>query len=237
MKISKIILCFLLVLTLKTNHAQTCLLHYHSIDIVIGAEAGVVHLAAKDSDERPFDILNSRDNAETIKSNLRAGLNYNYALNERLVLKTGVHYFNPGYKAKKLNGLNEEEQSQLKSVGLLDNAEGIQYTYHFLEIPSVLRYITTRQGCMSYIEAGISSNIYLQSRITQDSNKAIHFKDNINKVNLAANLAVGGEFYLFEETLAFIQLATRYQLQPITNDDIDERIVSLGIQSGVRLAF
>ena len=99
----------------------------------------------------------------------------------------------------------------------------------------MLRYVYTKSWCKSYIEGGISTNYYLQTRITPPNesdvpNEWLQVQENINRWSWMANLAIGAEFWFADQIPVFIQMTGRYQLNPIQNENIAERFVGLGIE-------
>ena len=62
----------------------------NSVDLIIGSDLGYRVIEANSNDQKVIDHLRFRRNVEEAKHNFRIGFNYNFALSEKLFLKSGL---------------------------------------------------------------------------------------------------------------------------------------------------
>jgi len=216
----------------------------NSIDFIFGLEYGHRLLSNSENDNADLDnLIRFRNNAERGNGNYRVGFNYNFLLTQKLFLKTGILYVNTGYKTKSPANYTGGEEIRL-SESAINPYSGTYYRqiYQMLEFPLAIRYVYSDNWCKSYVEAGFSANHYLQTKLKgKDAND-----ENINRVlnqetvrpwNFSTALAIGAEFLIQESLPAFIQMTARYQLSPLTELEVEERLVAVGIETGVRYEF
>ena len=180
------------------------------------------------------------------KSALRLGFNYNYKLARNLYLKTGLRYANPGYERTfyKVPIISNSTEITLRDQSVNYQIDQIKsYKYHLIETPLMLRYVYSSKCVKTYIEGGISSNVYLGSHVKtnlaqSESEMENGFeKEALKKVHLAAHFSFGADVLTWNQCALFIQLNTKYSLQNIREENYQEKHISLGWQSGVRYHF
>lgn len=103
-----------------------------------------------------------------------------------------------------------------------------QYDYQLVEIPIGLRYILSWSLCKPYVEFGIAPKDEFNNKIT--------IEEQINQFNFIGFLATGGDFIISEHFSGFTQLVAvgRYQLNNLRIGEPEERILSLGLEVGIR---
>ena len=238
-------LCLLVItafLCLESTAQRWNLNHKNSIDFIFGVDYNF-RLLSSDSNEEGADLLvAARNREERAGNNLRLGFNYNYFLSEKLFLKSGISFSNPGYKANVLLSLQEEGQILRAHPEFFQSAKSLDYRNFYLEMPLAVRYVYSDLWCKSFVEAGISSNLYLGSRIKSiredgEIEKIRIVEDDIARHHLSANISIGGEFIMYKRFPVFVQLVTHVQLTNIERNLINERLVSIGLETGVRHEF
>lgn len=237
--------------TLKLITASLCLIcfinlvnaqgHYrlnNSIDIVVGADLGY-RLIQETKNHQEVQQKENRDNLERLKSNYRFGLNYIQGLSSRFCIRTGLRYANPGFTI-----LNAEKLDLSKDINAVEKKyslhEGLdyKYSYHILEIPLGIRYVVSNSACNPYIEAGIAPSFYLNTKIKEEGSSSFLKKEAISEWNYIAFFSTGGDFALNDKLNAFTQIMARYQLNNLRQAaEIKEQILSVGIETGIRLQF
>lgn len=238
-----LIILFVFALSFNTAIAQRWnLAQKNSIDFVLGVDQGFWLLSADSKEVTIRDQVQRRKDLEREKPAFRIGFNYNYALGQRLFLKSGLRLINPGYRSRNLLSVSAAEREQFPDFPSSSTQE-FNYNYLFLEVPLAMRYVYSRSWCKSYLEAGISGYYYLGTRIHDPetagstSSTNFHFQEQITSFSWMANLAIGAEFWVQNQIPVFIQLTGRYQLNNLVNEGIKERFVGLGIETGVRWLF
>jgi len=149
------------------------------------------------------------------KSALRLGFNYNYKLVRNLYLKTGLRYANPGYERtfyKESAGFNSTDL-ELRDQSIIYEVDQIKsYKYHLIETPLMLRYVYSSKCVKTYIEGGISSNVYLGSHVKTNLARAgseienTTQKEAIKKMHLAAHFSFGADVLTWNQCALFLQL-------------------------------
>ncbi len=214
----------------------------NSIDLIFGVEGGERLLRSTNDSPDEKEQINRRNNAERGKANYRIGFNYNYLVKEKFFLKTGLRYLNTGYKAKTPANMNREDQIHFTESRLMHfEASGYRQIYQMLELPLALRYVYSENWCMSYIEVGGSANHYLQTKLKgkdiEGNTRHLILEQAIKAWTFSTNVAIGAEFFIGNIIPAFIQMTARYQLTPLTDNAVEERLVALGLETGVRYVF
>lgn len=213
----------------------------NSVDLIMGGDFGFRVINYDDANPEAVQQYNNRNQFENYKLNYRVGLNYIHGLNANFSLKTGIRFSNPGFTVTNVenfdpaNDINTIEK-EIKT-GQIKNT--FQYNYQLIEIPLGLRYTLTNGVCEPYFELGLAGNIYWQTVVKTDRAvaeipRSLTLEENINTFNYVGFLSVGGNFYLSEKLSGFTQLVGRYQFNNLRESELEERIVGLGIEIGVR---
>ncbi|MFK7810115.1 MAG: outer membrane beta-barrel protein [Saprospiraceae bacterium] len=244
MKKAQLVIVFLLC-TLCYNNTLTAQLFTeykpNSIDLIVGVEYGHRLLYNQSGSENEESIIDFRNNKDKGKTNYRLGFNYNIQLKRKLYLKTGIRYVHAGYKTRSPFYTNYEQATEILEKDFQPHSGSyFQQIYQMLEFPLAIRYVYSENWCKSYIEAGLSANHHLQTKFigkTEDGERQqIVWDENINSWNLSSAIAIGAEFLIRRELPAFIQMTARYQITSLS-ESVGERLIAMGIESGVRYEF
>jgi len=214
----------------------------NTIDFVFGLDYGFRAIKGDERAPQVATLLDNRRGQEIPKLNYRIGFNYTFYLSETLMLKSGLRFTNPGFRTGLISTYDPTVDINEFPKQWDRNGNRYQFNYLFVEIPMMLRYVYSKNWCKSYVEFGLSSNIYMKSlileRIIEEEavNKSFVTED-INRFNVLVNFAIGAEMQLDRNFVSFVQLMTRYQLTNLRKSQLKEYIGGLGIESGVRFAF
>ena len=243
MKNYLMVLLAMLCLPVITTAQRWNLEKKHSIDIVAGVEVSFFQLSPTQSNHDQFAKIRQRTKEEILHSSHRFGIDYNFALTEKLFLKTGGRMLTSGYNSTAIETFNNSEKEQIVNFKQKGIEQSFNYKYKFVEIPLAARWVYTHNRCKSFIEGGLAGMVYLQSRVTKNDGTAefskpyVRLNEEVTPFHLYATLSIGGEFWITEDFPAYVKLNGRAQISDFINDGISERTQGLGIVSGVRYLF
>lgn len=240
----KILALFLCALPSLSQAQRWNLIHKNSIDIISGIELSANIIEPNSADIEDFKTVRKISPRSSINPSYRFGIDYNFALGEKWFLKSGGRFFQSGYRTENLDLFNSDDLEVLKRISQNKTIETIAYKYNFLEIPLMARWVYSGNRCKSFIEFGMSGNIYLSSKIRIHEDKGLNdlspfakLKEENALFHLTANLSIGGEFWITKELPAFIQLTGRSQINKLKSKGTKQRNIGIGIQSGLRYLF
>jgi len=209
-----------------------------SIDVVIGGDFGFRLLKGDDSSPGINEKLENREAFEKSKLNYRYGINYYQGISASWLIKTGIRFSNPGFSISSIEQIDVNVNiNDIKKAFLLNGPE-YRYKYQMLEIPLGLKYVISGSKCNPYVEFGASANLYSKTTIEEISNDGKkdfnQVKEKINKLNYIGFIGFGGNFYISENISGFSQFMLRYQLNNLRTDDVEERMVAMGLELGIK---
>jgi len=210
----------------------------NSIDIYSGVDLGYRLI-----NKQPLvsnEDTNNRS-SESINYSYRVGVNYTFGLSSRFALKTGVVFFNPGYSISKIKRIDFSEG--INNIQKEYELEGYRYRvqHNFIGIPLGIKYSLSKGICDPYIEFGVIPSYYLNTEVIEidiegNTNK-LKYNEEINRINLTSFFKVGGTFIIAEKLSGFIQLNANYQINNLRKEFPPEKLVTLGIEVGLRRYF
>jgi len=213
----------------------------NSVDIVVSGDLGYRLISPLSTSGESLE--RNRRTAESFKFNYKAGVNFNYGLNGSLLIKTGIRIANPGFSISTVEKIDftQEINDIVKLPLMLGDAEGFRYRvqYNLLQIPLGIKYVALGGFCEPYFELGIMPSFYGGTKVHQinangSRGTAINIEENINKVNFISFISAGGNYRITDDFSAFTQVVANYQLNNLRIGDLSERLVSIGIELGVR---
>lgn len=211
-----------------------------SIDFMTGIEYSYRFLKTSSNDEAINSILDYRD-GESGKLNFRAGFNYNQRISKKFHIKTGVRFASIGYKSVKGSRYGEIDPSPgLPTYEIPGEFQHIR-DYWFLELPIIARFEFNEKKISPFIEFGISSNIYLTTKIKiiRDDITRTEFydsaKSDFNRMYFSSNLSFGFNYHHSSKMIFFFQPIFRYHFTKLVDSPIKEYLYNLGIELGLRL--
>lgn len=241
-------LLILFLTSFSTLSAQRGLVYKqaNTIDILVGGDFGWRFIDGDESDPTVAEAINNRKQFEEFRLSYRFGINYYHGIGERLSLKTGIRFANPGFSISSVEPIDPEQN--INSIFKTYQYEGPEYRYKYqmIVVPLGLKYTIGGSFCNPYFELGISSNFYWRTSVEErifESNKLVDqntfiIEEPINRTNFIAFIGTGGDFVIANNIHGFTQLMARYQLNNLRSDKvIVERMVSLGMEVGVRYIF
>jgi len=180
----------------------------------------------------------------SINPTYRFGLDYNFALGQKWFLKSGGRFFQSGYTTNNLSYFEPDDLEALKRFSQNQVVDEVEYKYNFLQIPLVARWVYSGNRCKSFFEFGVEGNLHLNSKIRNYQEKGlgdlaqfVRLQENITPFHWGIMMSIGGEFWITKELPAFIQLNGRSQISKLETDGIKQKVIGMGIQSGIRYLF
>ncbi len=210
----------------------------NSIDVVIGGDFGFRMISRSSSTPETQQEFENRKNLERYKLNYRFGFNYYHGITGNISVKTGLRFANPGFSITdtKLEDLNEDINRIEKEW--VNGGSEYRYNYHMIEIPLGVKYVLSNTYCDPYFEAGVSANVYwktiVEERFYNGGSENNSISEDINKVNWIGFVASGGTFDISRKISGFIQLVARCQVNNLRSADLNERLISVGLEVGGR---
>ncbi len=160
------------------------------------------------------------------KVNFNFGINYNQLIRKKIWLKTGIGFTSLG-----------EQTKSFENVVTINN----KVSYHFLEIPFVLRFEFSKKKITPFFETGLSTMYYLQTRdkkCIENSKTVENYRDeNIQNIQISLNLGFGVSHSINKKLEIFLQTSIRCHLSKLENSNSDEYLWGSGLITGTRLKF
>lgn len=235
-KLNELLLAFLCLSFIGVN-AQSYNKLSNSLDLVIGADFGYRTINMDPAFGEFLFQQENRAKLERPQANYRIGLNYIQGLSSSWALKTGIRYATAGFNISSVEAFDISQDINLIDKNFSVLGSDYKYNYRFIEIPVGLRYVFNKSFCDPFIEFGIATNIYQHTQIFQDGNRELTKKESINKFNYFGYLSLGGDFEINDRLRGFTQLMGRYQFNKLRKGPLEERAVSLGLETGLRFHF
>ncbi|MGB3800989.1 MAG: outer membrane beta-barrel protein [Lewinella sp.] len=116
----------------------------------------------------------------------------------------------------------------------------IRHDMLFVEVPLLWHQSFGTMAWTPFVEVGFLPGAYLttRSQATGDGTSETNYHDDtqsaINRFQLSSALSLGVDHYCSERFGLFVQANYRYQLTPLANGGIKERLYALGFEMGVR---
>lgn len=214
----------------------------NSIDLIVGVDIGTRIIDQKNNSQAARQEYENRSALETHKINYRIGINYMHGISKTFSIKTGLRLSNPGFSVLGVEDIDPNQNINTVEKQISSNQEGsvFKYGYQLVEIPLGLRYTLVKNTCEPFFELGISTNVYWRTKISRQKFNQRGYghttvqEKAINRLNYIGFLSVGGNINFTQKISGFSQLIARYQLNNFRESAIVERIVSLGLEFGIR---
>lgn len=214
----------------------------NSIDLILGGDFGFRIIDQKNNSQAAIQEYENRSKLETYKINYRIGLNYIHGISKMFSIKTGVRLSNPGFSVLGVEEIDPNQNINTVEKQISRNQEGstFKYGYQLVEIPLGLRYTLTKSTCEPFFELGVATNVYWRTKVSRqkftqrgNGHQIVNEKE-INRLNFIGFLSIGGNINFTQNISGFTQLIARYQLDNFRESALSEKIVSLGLEFGVR---
>ena len=172
---------------------------------------------------------------EYSKDNWNIGINLTRGISGHWQLKLGAQLTTSGY----------EQEINMGSIELGDGtfaslpADKLSVNHAFLEVPVLARYMLWDKKWSPYLEAGISTNYYLATRVRESLATRRRFwgeRDLVNPINLAADVTAGCQIRSGKRNSWFFQLRGRRQLIRVEKDARNASF-DVGMETGWRMVL
>ncbi|KGE89764.1 MAG: outer membrane beta-barrel protein [Phaeodactylibacter xiamenensis] len=209
-----------------------------AFDVVVGGDFGFHLISGNTADEAAAPMISNRQGYENNKLNYRLGFNYYLGLSPSLAIKAGARYANPGFTTSPVESFDPAQD--INTVGKEFEPFGSEYRYEYqmFEFPVGVKYTLINSICEPYFEVGISPAIYwrtlVQQRSYEGGTSVTEVRESMNRLNFIGFLSVGGNLNLTQSLSGFTQLIGRYQLNNLRKGPVQERLLGLGLEMGLR---
>jgi len=220
-----------------------------TIDVMMGGEYTfrLLNFSKEASQLVSSDIYN-RDDGFIIH---RFGFNFNHELFPNFYLKTGIRYTEGGFKYDfpELIFVNQYESTsgviiEATDPALLNYPDYNKNSYLFLEFPIIGRYEYKTTKFSPFIEAGISPNIYLNTKLKtvypsgSDRPNTVEYQENellkINTLQFVASISFGYNYHLNDSFTIYGQPIIRYHLTALADTPVKYYLYNIGLELGLR---
>lgn len=175
------------------------------------------------------------ESIERGKTDLNFGINYNQKIRKRLWLKIGLGFTSLGGETITFENviINSSSPNDLTTINKL--------SYHFLEIPTAIRFEFRKDKLIPFFETGLSTMYYLQNRrkkITGDFKEVENYRDeDIQHIQIALMIGFGLSYPISTKWETFFQTNIRCHLTELEDSNSDQYLWSSGLVLGTRFKF
>lgn len=247
-------LVLLIIFPLSDTEAQNRRLRSRqvsSIDLMGGADFGFRTISIKSRFGASGEKYVNRSKNELPTFNYRFGINYIQGLSERLSLRVGFRKATAGFRTNFIERIDVfEDINDITKVLTSDqnNRTIYVYRYNFIELPVAVRHTMVKSFCEPYVEFGVSTYFYNHTVVKSkfysrvDGKRGLQntstirngIEENINQFNYLPFISAGGNFRITKTFTGFSQFIYRHQFNKLRNEELAERIVSLGCEIGIK---
>jgi hypothetical protein len=179
-------------------------------------------------------IADIRDTLEIAKFGYTTGLNMEYHLNKKITLAAGLLWSDKGEQSKTYtieNPVSGYVPTELKMIN---------HNY-YLDIPVKVNYYVFSKKMKLYVTAGISTNVFLNQKITvvswyydgTTSNKTSASKPDFKRLNIAAIAGIGMDVNISSKFNLKIEPLLKHSITSATDTPIKTYFYSAGLNFGI----
>ncbi len=179
---------------------------------------------------RTLKFDDGRDDYEKGLMNFRFGVDVIKSFNSRFAIKTGLRYFNIGYKTNDVDYQwpSEVLDGQYDPDPLLPYSGTIEHIYQYIEMPIDLRYFFIDKKVGVFLEGGVSLNYSLDKTWME--------KYDFNRINVSINFGIGISASISENISIFGMPVIRYHLtRTLEENVVIEHLYSTGFEFGANM--
>ena len=180
-------------------------------------------------------VVDLRDSLEQAKFGFTTGLSFRFELSKKINIESGLKFSDKGEQMKdiELIFLEPEPNDPVKST--------LIYHYQYLDIPIKVNYFIFNKKPKIFISAGVSTNIFLNNRITSileyadgstERNNSANISQ-LDKVNIAGLCGLGIDFDISRKFNIRYEQIFRHSLTPIINVPLKQYSYSIGANIGL----
>ncbi|MFP9112811.1 hypothetical protein ACLI1A_02645 [Flavobacterium sp. RHBU_3] len=205
-------------------------------------------------------------NTKNFDKDLSYGIGVNYAVNNRLSIRTGVNTVNLNYATQGIEfyasldastsnvakGRNANIVVRDKTEGQMgslttnslakDTYEGsMVQTTGYVEVPMELSYALLNKKFGIQVIGGVSTLFLNENNVsvvsTQGLATSVGEAENLNNVHFSTNLGVGFRYRFFKSFEANFEPTFKYQVNTYSRDATDFKPYFIGLYSGISFSF
>jgi len=194
-------------------------------------------LKNNDGSSSSNNVIDSRNKLEKGKLSFTTGFNLNIRVAKALEFQTGILYSNKGYRIPK-QAADYPIQVPGQPTHFKSNT-----SFHYLDVPVKLNFITGKNRVKFIAGAGLAANILLSNSdivilyyadgSEKETNQYVGV--DYNNFNLSALISAGAEFKLKENIILRTEPTFRYGLLKIVDMPVTAKLWNIGLNMGVYL--
>jgi len=223
----------------------------NSIDLSIGGDLGMHIINGDESLPEIEELMKRRNSLERHRLSSRFGINYYHGIGQRISLKSGIRYANPGFSISSIEEIDLEQNINSINKSYQHESQGgfqYEYKYQMLAVPVGLKYMLSKNSFGSYLELGVSTYFYHRTLVEKSlfqgegnqllSQESIFIEEPISQFNFFGFISCGSDFPIWKNLHGFSQIIVRYQINELRPESlIEEKMIILGLELGVRYVF
>jgi hypothetical protein len=204
-------------------------------------------------------------NSKNYDKDLSVGLGLNYAINERLSIRSGVNTVNLNYATQDIQFYASLESSTsnitakastarnanivvtTRAEGFASNASTDSYTGSmvqttgYIEVPLEMSYALLKKRFGIEVIGGVSTLFLNENKVSVVSNQGLATTvgeaGNLNDVHFSTNIGVGFKYRIFKALQASFEPTLKYQVNTYSRDAGNFKPYFIGLYSGVSFSF
>lgn len=204
-------------------------------------------------------------NSKNYDKDLSVGLGLNYAINDRLSIRSGVNTVNLNYAtqdiqfhaslesstsnitAKVSSARNANIVVTTRDEGFVTNGTTDSYngsmvqTTGYIEVPLEMSYALLKKKFGIEVIGGVSTLFLNENKVSVVSNQGLATTvgeaENLNDVHFSTNIGIGFKYRIFKALEASFEPTLKYQVNTYSRDAGNFKPYFIGLYSGVSFSF
>nr|WP_322623411.1 outer membrane beta-barrel protein [uncultured Flavobacterium sp.] len=204
-------------------------------------------------------------NSKNYDKDLSVGLGLNYAINDRLSIRSGVNTVNLNYAtqdiqfhaslesstsnitAKVSSARNANIVVTTRDEGFISNGTTDSYngsmvqTTGYIEVPLEMSYALLKKKFGIEVIGGVSTLFLNENKVSVVSNQGLATTvgeaENLNDVHFSTNIGIGFKYRIFKALEASFEPTLKYQVNTYSRDAGNFKPYFIGLYSGVSFSF
>lgn len=204
-------------------------------------------------------------NSKNYDKDLSVGVGLNYAINDRLSIRSGVNTVNLNYATQDIQFYASLESSTSNITAKVSSArnanivvttreEGFStdattdsfngsmvQTTGYIEVPLEMSYALLRKKFGIAVIGGVSTLFLNENKVSVVSNQGLATSvgeaENLNNVHFSTNIGLGFKYRIFKALEASFEPTLKYQVNTYSRDAGNFKPYFIGLYSGVSFSF
>jgi hypothetical protein len=208
--------------------------------IEINVKSGISYRSLITENEKFKSIIDYLNKNEFPVLGYRADFQYNFVLNKKFELSTGIGFSSFGKRIEIEYSIFPDQFNSGYSfdTAILQNSYSTvrKDNYYYLDLPLNIKYFIIKKEINFYINSGLIFNSYIKTRYKDISNDLIEFnrENYMNRFNLTYLIGLGIEFKVNEKIKLNTNFGFDSMIYSIDDSDIKEIPYLIGLNFGMK---